>query len=103
MRALRILLRIAVGILAAIGLLAVLLAAGIGALGWRVATGEDKSVPKEAVLVLDLRQGVVERAPAGDHRRERQQTRSRCWRPAGFRISVAVERGNVRLKSDPTT
>jgi protease-4 len=65
MRALRILLRIVVGILAAIGLLAVLLAAGIGALGWRVATGEDKSVPKEAVLVLDLRQGVVERAPTG--------------------------------------
>ena len=41
MRALRILMRIVVGILAAIGLLAVLLAAGIGALGWRVATGED--------------------------------------------------------------
>jgi protease IV len=64
MRALRILFRIVIGILAAIGLIAVLVAAGIGALGWRVATGEGKSVPKEAVLVLDLRQGVVERAPA---------------------------------------
>ena len=41
----------------------------------------------------------MEPPPAGGHRRERQQTRSRCWRPAGFRIFVAVERGKVRLQS----
>lgn len=63
MRVLRILFRVAIGILAVIGLLTLLLAAGIGALGWRVATGGAKGVPSEAVLVLDLRHGVAERPP----------------------------------------
>ena len=64
MRVLRVLFRIVISILAVIGLIAVLFVIGIGAVGWRMATGEGKSVPKEAVLVLDLRHGVVERAPA---------------------------------------
>lgn len=63
MRVLRILFRVAIGILAVVGLLTLLLAAGIGALGWRVATGKARGVPSEAVLVLDLRHGVAERPP----------------------------------------
>lgn len=61
MRVLRFLLRAAVAILAVIGLLIVLLAVGLSVVGWRVATSETKSVPKHAVLVLDLRHGVGER------------------------------------------
>ena len=60
----RILFRILVGFLAVIGLITVLLFAGAGALAWRFATGEKTTVPNDAVLVLDLREGVVERAPA---------------------------------------
>ena len=44
----------------------------------------------------------VERAPDGDHRCERRnqvEVLAASW----FWILVAVERGNVRLKSDPTT
>ncbi len=63
MRALRILFRILIGVLAVIGLATLLLAVGIGALGWRFAAGEDREVPSEAVLVLDLRHGIVERVP----------------------------------------
>ena len=61
MRVLRFLLRAAVAVLAVIGLLVLLLAVGLSVVGWRVASGETKSVPKHAVLVLDLRHGVGER------------------------------------------
>jgi protease IV len=64
MRALRILFRILVGVLAVVGLVTLLLTIGLGAVGWRFAAGEEPEVPSEAVLVLDLRHGVVERAPS---------------------------------------
>jgi protease-4 len=63
MRVLRFLFRAVVGLLAVVGLVTVLFAFGLGALTWRFATGEREDVPRQAVLVLDLRHGVVERAP----------------------------------------
>jgi protease-4 len=63
MRALRFLLRLVVGALAVVGLLTLLVAGGLATVGWRLAVGEEPEVPSDAVLVLDLRQGVVERAP----------------------------------------
>ncbi|HXV22734.1 MAG TPA: signal peptide peptidase SppA [Alphaproteobacteria bacterium] len=63
MRFIRILFRILVGVLAVIGLATLLLAVGVGTIGWRLATGEQREVPSEAVLALDLRHGVVERVP----------------------------------------
>lgn len=63
MRVLRFLFRAAVGILAVVGLLTLLLVGGIGLLGWRLAVGEPAEAPSEAVLVLDLRHGIAERPP----------------------------------------
>lgn len=63
MRALRIFFRILIGLLAVIGLVTLLVAGGLGALAWRLAGGGAPEVPSEAVLVLDLRHGVVERPP----------------------------------------
>ena len=63
MRVLRVLFRILVGMLAVIGLVTLLFTIGLGTIGWRLAMEDAPEVPSEAVLVLDLRHGVVERAP----------------------------------------
>ena len=65
MRLIRFLFRFIVGVLALVGLLIVLLVAGIATLGWRYAAAPAPSVPAVAVLEVDLRDGVVERRREG--------------------------------------
>ena len=65
MRIFKFLLRVLIVLLAVIGLATVLILGGIGALGWRYAMRATEHVPDNAVLVMDLRNGVSERPSAG--------------------------------------
>jgi protease IV len=64
MKALKVAVRILVGLLALLGLAVVLIAAGVAAVGWRYALAPKPEVPAHAMLVLDLRRGVLEQHPA---------------------------------------
>src|SRR5262245_21073945 len=63
MRALKVIFKILVGALAVVGLAVLLLVGSVAALGWRYAMGGKPEIPAHAMLVLDLRRGVLEQRP----------------------------------------